>query len=70
MKVTKKSKSNKVKPYPKLRITNSGLLVLFDCPTSGMVLCVGKTNRVAGGYYRDFIEINFEDYNDSVTVSN
>ena len=69
VKVSLKENAVTVKGYPKLMITNYGLIVLFTSEETGTV--INKINDYKLGYYSDdWNDSNFKDYNGEVTLKN
>lgn len=63
-----------IKPYPKLKISTSGLVVLFTDEEEGFViggslLSVGDDYKM-GEWRTDWVHENFHDFAGSVTLSN
>jgi hypothetical protein len=64
------NQNKKSLPYPKLMITESALIVLFNCHAVGIVLSKG-TSTYALGYYSNSWEMNaFTDFYEAITLQN
>ena len=58
------------KPYPKLMISNTGCIVLFEKPKCSVCIAQGKSVNVPGEYDTCWADRCFTDYNEPVTIRN
>ena len=57
------------KPFPKLMTNESGLVVFFLAPSSGVVVYPNSRQDI-GHYANNWLMSFFEDFDGSVTISN
>jgi|LakMenEpi03Aug12_release.lakeMendotaPanAssembly.Ray.scaffolds.fasta_scaffold2979083_2 hypothetical protein len=69
MKTIIQNNKKTVIPYPKLMISNKGMIVLFVSNRCGTVLHKGDGATALGSYSKDFVMEIFTDFDGKVIIS-